>query len=147
MEVPPGYELIACPLCGGRRSDVVLRGGDRVLHEVVNLTVVRCADCKLCYLNPRPTFERLGDYYPKDYHAHRTQRGDVIGNNTSVRIRKLLLRHLYARPEHKPTGAARSVASAMVALQGSEWLGPGHPVHGEGKLLDFGCGNGKLLRR
>jgi hypothetical protein len=99
-----------------------------VLHEQVTLTIIRCTDCRLCYLNPRPTLERLGEYYPQDYHAHRTQRGDVVGDKTSVRIRKLLLRHLYARSEHKPSGAARSLASAIVALQGSESLGPGHPV-------------------
>jgi len=147
MEVPPGYELIACPLCGGTRSEIVLRGGDRVLQEKIELTIVRCADCKLCFLNPRPLSSRLGLYYPENYHAHRTQKGDVVGDKTSVRIRKLLLRQLYARPEHKPSGAASALASAMLAMRGSDRLGAGLPVRSEGKLLDFGCGHGKLLRR
>src|SRR5688572_26471293 len=98
---PPGYERIACPLCGGTRSEVTLRGGDHVLNEKVELTIVRCADCGLCYLNPRPTLSRLGDYYPQHYHAHQTQKGDVVGEKASARVRKLLLRHLYARPEQK----------------------------------------------
>ena len=148
MEVPPGYEQIACPLCGGTRSDVALRGGDHVLHEPVELTIVRCADCKLCYLNPRPLLSRLGAYYPQDYHAHRAQNGDIVGDKTSVRIRKLLLRKLYARPERKPSAVAGAFASALLAMRGSERLGAGLPVSGEeGKLLDFGCGHGKLLRR
>jgi 2-polyprenyl-3-methyl-5-hydroxy-6-metoxy-1,4-benzoquinol methylase len=147
MEVPPGYEAIACPLCGGTRSDVVLRGGDHVLRENVELTIVRCADCKLCYLNPRPLLSRLGAYYPQDYHAHRTQKGDVVGDKTSVRVRKLLLRHLYAPPQRKPTGAAGAFASLLLALRGSDRLGAGLAVRGNGKLLDFGCGHGKLLRR
>jgi 2-polyprenyl-3-methyl-5-hydroxy-6-metoxy-1,4-benzoquinol methylase len=146
-EVPAGYEAIPCPLCGGARSDVVLRGGDRVLHEHVELTIVRCAECQLCYLNPRPLLWRLGAYYPPDYHAHRRQKGDVVGDKSSVHIRKLLLRKLYARPERKPTGVAGAFASGMLALRGSERLGAGLTVRGEGKLLDFGCGHGKLLRR
>ena len=147
MDVPPGYEQIACPLCGGARGSVVLRGGDHVLHEKVELTIVRCADCQLCYLNPRPLLSRLGDYYPQDYHAHRTQKGDVVGDKSSVRIRRLLLRKLYARPERRPGGVAGAVASALLALRGSDRLGAGLPVRGQGRLLDFGCGHGKLLRR
>jgi len=144
---PPGYEQIDCPLCGASRGDVVLRGRDRVLNEPVALTIVRCADCHLCYLNPRPLPSRLGAYYPQDYHAHRRQRGDVVGDGTSVRIRRLLLRHLYARPERKPQGVASAFASTVIALRGDQELGAGLPVRGSGKLLDFGCGHGKLLRR
>jgi len=147
MEVSAGYEQIACPLCGGTRSDVVLRGSDHVLHEPVELTIVRCADCHLAYLNPRPQLARLGEYYPQDYHAHRTQNGDIVGDDSSARIRKLLMRQLYARPERKPTGAAGAVASVMLATRGSDRFGAGLAVCGEGKLLDFGCGHGKLLRR
>jgi 2-polyprenyl-3-methyl-5-hydroxy-6-metoxy-1,4-benzoquinol methylase len=147
MQVPAGYEQIVCPLCGGTRADVILRGGDCVLHEAVTLTIVRCADCQLAYLNPRPLLARLGEYYPQDYHAHRTQNGDVVGDNSSARVRKLLMRQLYARPERKPTGAACAIASAMLALRGSDRFGAGLSVRGEGKLLDFGCGHGKLMRR
>lgn len=146
--VPAGYERIACPLCGGtREGDAVLRGGDRIRHEDVELTIIRCPDCAMCYLNPRPMLARLGDYYPQSYHAHRTQKGDVVGDKASVRIRELLLRQLYARPEGKPKGVARAFASSLLALRGSERLGAGIAVRGEGKLLDFGCGHGKLLRR
>ena len=144
---PPGYEHIACPLCGADGGVIVLRGRDRVLNEPVELTIIRCDACALCYLNPRPQLERLGAYYPQDYHAHRTQKGDVVGDGTSVRIRKLLLRHLYARPERKPTGVAGAFASTLLALRDSERLGAGLQVRGAGKLLDFGCGHGKLLRR
>ena len=148
-EIPPptGYERIACPLCGADGGDVVLRGRDRVLNEPVKLTIVRCAGCALCYLNPRPLPERLGAYYPQDYHAHRRQKGDVVGDGTSGRLRKLLLRHLYARPERKPSGVAGAFASTLIALRDSERLGAGLPVRGAGRLLDFGCGHGKLLRR
>ncbi|MEA2710751.1 MAG: hypothetical protein QOF78_3352 [Phycisphaerales bacterium] len=147
MEVPPGYEPIACPLCGGTRSAIVLRGGDHVLKEPVELTIVRCADCSMCYLNPRPTLARLGTYYPQEYHAHRAQKGDVLGDKISVRMRKLLLQKLYAPPDRKPSGPARVFASVLLALRGSDRLGAGLPVRGSGKLLDFGCGHGKLLRR
>ena len=147
-DCPPGYERVACPLCGGTRDgEVALRGGDHVLRENVELTIVRCPDCSMCYLNPRPLLSRLGDYYPQDYHAHRTQKGDVVGDNASVRVRKLLLRHLYAPPQRKPTGVAGAFASVLLAARGSDRLGAGLPVSGTGRLLDFGCGHGKLLRR
>src|SRR5687767_2973959 len=122
MDIPPGYEEIACPLCGGTRAEVALRGGDHVLSEKVELTMVRCGDCGLCYLNPRPLLSRLSEYYPQTYHAHRTQKGDVVGDKTSVRIRKLLLRQLYASPQRKPTGVAGAFASVLLALRGSDRL-------------------------
>jgi 2-polyprenyl-3-methyl-5-hydroxy-6-metoxy-1,4-benzoquinol methylase len=147
-ESPAGYERIACPLCGGtREGEVVLRGRDHVLNEPGELTIVRCPDCRLCHLNPRPPLARLGDFYPQTYHAHRVQRGDVVGDKLSVRIRKLLLQKLYARPERKPRGVAGAFASVLLAMRGSDRLGAGLAVRGSGKLLDFGCGYGKLLRR
>jgi SAM-dependent methyltransferase len=89
----------------------------------------------------------LGDYYPNTNHAHQEQHGDVPGDKSSVPVRKLLLRHLYAPPERKPRGVACIFAKALLTARGSDRLGAGLPVRGNGKLLDFGCGYGKLLRR
>ncbi|MGH9344348.1 MAG: class I SAM-dependent methyltransferase [Terriglobia bacterium] len=61
-------ETIACDLCGSLRQTVVYQSPDRryFLEEI--FTVVRCDECGLGFLNPRPTFDEMGKYYPSQYY-------------------------------------------------------------------------------
>lgn len=62
-------ESVACNLCGSDQMIPVIVGRDRLFHPDSTFNVVRCADCTLAYLNPRPDAEELGAYYPLEYHA------------------------------------------------------------------------------
>ena len=52
----PNMEMVACDLCQSDQSDVVARQRDLLL-AVTNdeFTIVRCRQCGLIYLNPRPS--------------------------------------------------------------------------------------------
>lgn len=66
-------EEVACPLCRARSAEVVMHARDRLFARPGAYPIVRCRDCNLKYLSPRPTLEQLGAHYPDDYFIYRTE--------------------------------------------------------------------------
>ncbi|MDD5657777.1 MAG: class I SAM-dependent methyltransferase [Elusimicrobia bacterium] len=62
---------VACNLCGRDDSETWGRPKD-------GLRLVRCRNCGLIYVNPRPTPEALADYYRKDYFEGGNYAEDVL---------------------------------------------------------------------
>lgn len=56
----------ACDLCGGRHHDLIFTGHDRLFGIEGEFPLVRCQDCGLVFVNPRPSFEEMGRFYPQD---------------------------------------------------------------------------------
>lgn len=142
--VPDGFELVPCPRCGGGDFVVTHTGRDWILGSAAPLRVVRCASCGLHFTNPRPTLDRLGDYYPSAYAPH--QRSDADQSDRGW-LRRQVLREAYGAPSHQPRPLARLAARAAMRFKNPRSFGFGVPWHGQGRLLDFGCGAGKFLRR
>ena len=72
------FERTPCPSCGGARSSFVIAAPDRLTSDDSRrFTVVRCLDCGLAYLSPRPTADEAGRYYPESYSGG--DRGGPIG--------------------------------------------------------------------
>jgi SAM-dependent methyltransferase len=145
--VPEGFERVGCPGCGSAECAVDRQGRDWYLDETRCVQVVRCAGCGLCYTNPRPTPERLGAYYPNDYPPHQADANEADERATPGSLRSLVLRAAYGSPAVQPTGLGRTVARAVSAVKSPERFASGFAYQGRGRLLDFGCGNGKFLRR
>jgi len=61
-------ETVACNLCGSTRYTALYQMPDRRGYHPGVFTVVECDECGLGFLNPRPTFEEMGKYYPKEYY-------------------------------------------------------------------------------
>lgn len=59
---------IACPLCGAGETEHLYTARDRLVGRPGEFPVVRCRSCGFVYLNPRPTPEALGSYYPDEYY-------------------------------------------------------------------------------
>ena len=115
------WEETGCLLCGEPRGRTVLvapEGGAERPGE--RAAVVRCEGCGLCYTSPRPTPECIDRFYPPDYGPHELRPVAEASRRRKWRPRRLALR-LPARGEV--------------------------PWHGEGRLLDFGCGGGAFLER
>lgn len=67
----------ACNNCGSTGSELVTTG---IEHEYNNTTddlfkVVRCTNCGLVYLNPRPDVSELSTIYPPNYYAYSIEDG------------------------------------------------------------------------
>lgn len=119
--VEPGlvdWDESPCLLCGGRSWDVLVEGRD---HDVAAnglwFAVVKCRDCGLCFTNPRPSVESIGRFYSADYKPYK-------GRKLREGLRAALKSWYRTRDERRTLG----------------W-------HGQGRLLDFGCGSGAFLKR
>lgn len=116
-----------CNLCGESSVQVLFYGKDR-LHKIDEKTfrIVQCPKCGLVRVDPQPSEEELGKYYPEEYGPY--QDGDFIFKYGPIsRLTRKLLKSL---PEGKRgTRDASTVDKTTV------------------RYLDFGCGGGTDLER
>jgi SAM-dependent methyltransferase len=115
------WQRVDCPLCGGEHWANFIEARDPLDDAGATLfNVVRCNQCELCFTNPRPTPETIGTFYPHQY-----------------------------RPHHK-VGKAKRVSRwrrwSPLRL-GKDQERTAISWHGQGRLLDFGCGSGSFLQR
>ena len=118
--IPAAIEVtdVRCAVCGGDRAETVAVGYDyeyRTSRQ--SWTYVRCAECALVYLNPRPSTGELGTIYPPTYYSFDEAQRDS-GLVTFFR-RKL---------------------EAMKVSVFAEYVGDGSK-----RILDVGCGDGRFL--
>jgi SAM-dependent methyltransferase len=150
----PGMESVICDLCHSDQSEVVTRQRDLLL-EVTNeeFTIVKCCRCGLVYLNPRPSKELLGSYYPTVYYppvqAKVRPQLQQKAKNVSAQIKRAVLEDYYGYPSTVSAGWSRLVRRILLwpdkALREFKGRHP-MPWRGEGKILDVGCGAGGNLK-
>lgn len=64
----PIMEYVACNLCGKRDEEFLLEARDDVYKSSEEkFRIVRCRQCSLVYLNPRPEARELSRFYPDSY--------------------------------------------------------------------------------
>lgn len=69
-------EYVNCDLCGG--TDYIERyrkPDDWLWLNQYEYPVVECTECGLVYVNPRPAFEEMAQFYPDGYHENRDDEG------------------------------------------------------------------------
>jgi 2-polyprenyl-3-methyl-5-hydroxy-6-metoxy-1,4-benzoquinol methylase len=60
-------EQICCALCGADNTELMFVGQDEWYNLPGKFPTVRCRQCGLIYLNPRPNRTEIGQFYPDDY--------------------------------------------------------------------------------
>jgi SAM-dependent methyltransferase len=117
-------EFVNCALCGSNNNTLLLQNKDyRYGHSKV-FNIVKCRDCSLIYLNPRPSAESILNHYTKDYTP-----GDDLSNV-------------------KPSNSFRQTFKKIL---GGLWYKVGgyygvSEIAVKGKFLDIGCANGDTLK-
>jgi SAM-dependent methyltransferase len=113
------WEECGCLLCDGRRWAILVEAPDPTPGSGgLWFAVVQCHDCGLCFTNPRPTPRSIGQFYPEQYLPHRRRQ------RAPSPWWRLPLLHRRSRRQR----------------QALRW-------HGQGRLLDFGCGGGAFLEQ
>jgi 2-polyprenyl-3-methyl-5-hydroxy-6-metoxy-1,4-benzoquinol methylase len=65
-------ESVVCNLCGSSNSKLLFKLRDHRLQvDDTEWNAVRCRECGLGYLNPRPSLEEIERYYPRAYFDQR----------------------------------------------------------------------------
>ena len=146
-------ETVNCDLCGSNQSREVLQQGD-LIHAVSPelFTVVRCPDCGLCYLNPRPTTSEIGRYYPDQYFTPPSPRSrsslEMSAKRLSRRVKQWIMEDFYGYPGAGPRRPWHVLRKIILWPEQMRRLWRGRdiiPWVGAGRLLDVGCGPGGNL--
>jgi SAM-dependent methyltransferase len=117
------WEEPNCLLCHGGRWAPLVEAPDIAPGGSGQwFVVVQCQDCGLCFTNPRPNPKTMVHFYPELYPPHQTPPpGHKVGRRRHARLASHWPRACRERREL--------------------------PWHGQGRLLDFGCGGGSFLKR
>ena len=63
-------EDVKCNLCSGTVVKPLITTRDMTYGTPGTFTIVRCRNCGLAYLNPRPDSSEIGAFYPANYGEH-----------------------------------------------------------------------------
>ncbi|MBN1135260.1 MAG: class I SAM-dependent methyltransferase [Anaerolineae bacterium] len=110
-------ETVSCNLCGSSKQAVLWTGRDWGYGFPGDFCMVGCVECGLIYLNPRPSPQEIGAYYPENYEPYVRTPGARSSWSLWIQRRRL-----------------RSRVRAVTRLANG------------GRLLDLGCGSGGFLR-
>jgi len=91
-------ETVACNLCGSRRYTPVYEMPDARFFPDEYFTVVKCDECGLGFVNPRPDRQEIQKYYPRDYYEN--ERSESFARYLQKRFRQQAryLREIEDRP-------------------------------------------------
>jgi len=70
-KINSNIELVNCAYCGSFNYQVLFTSKDRIHDKQGEYPIVKCKECGLVYLNPRPNKNYLSNYYYKDYFGHK----------------------------------------------------------------------------
>lgn len=92
-----GVENIKCDLCGSDKYKTVFQSPDLLLKVDKEVhTLVRCSQCGLLYVNPRPTAAEMPRYYPSSYEPYNAKTSltkrimSLVENRNARNIARLL---------------------------------------------------------
>lgn len=117
-------EHVNCNLCGIDNTRVLFRKKDKFGVTGDEFNVVECQGCGLLYVNPRPSQEEVGKFYPETYSWKETMEAGSAATGWVRRLEKGYRYHLL-----------RDEVSKVVKFTGRN----------SGRILDVGCGTGDRL--
>ena len=148
-----GMETVACDLCKSDQNTLLIQQRDLLLAVTdEEFTIVRCRQCGLVFLNPRPSHDVIGAYYPMVYNPPTPSKARSLFQQqvkkASATIKRWVMEEYYGYPSASPSGFRRSIRRLILwpdkmlrEFRGRHIL----PWRGEGKVLDVGCGCGGNL--
>lgn len=81
-------EYVSCDFCGANETKLLFTGKDRQHYIEGDFNLVQCKKCGLIYLNPRPSPDEIGKYYPENYSPFKDTANFIIRG-----IKNLMLKY------------------------------------------------------
>ncbi len=137
-----------CNLCGQNSAQTWVTARDRGFGRFV---IVRCNQCGLFFVNPRPDEEAITAYYPHDYYAYAEARPKGLLGRLKGVFAQIIAQEYggYTELDSPPflqTRGTRILARLMsYPFRYSLLRLPPHPGKSKGKILDIGCATGDDL--
>ena len=130
-------EQVKCDFCGGSDVEEVARQTD-LIHKTTSeeFCIVRCRQCGLNYVNPRPDSVEIGKYYSDEYSFHSNQTGAKLA--VVSLLTRLANSPLYALATFIPGLGRRLIPYVKPRIED-----PVRKYFQGGRILDIGCGSGE----
>jgi 2-polyprenyl-3-methyl-5-hydroxy-6-metoxy-1,4-benzoquinol methylase len=132
----------SCGLCGGPRFDAPFIAYDRVVARADDYVYARCRACGLVSLVPTPRDEDIDGFYPDEYEPHAPAAGSE-GRPTLGFFGRQAARHRFTTSARRREDAMGRMLWAASGAAMRDTLDP----RGANRMLDVGCGSGRLLSR
>lgn len=118
-------QYIPCNLCSSQKTEMLYTAHDR-LYKTTSKTfsIVRCTQCGLVYMNPRPEITELGAFYPNEYKPHKKE-----APHSSY--------HLPASPKRKFIDIGCGSGKLMIPLGNEHPTWEIHGVDTDKRAVDF----------
>lgn len=134
-------EHVSCNLCGSKDAQFALRLKDRFYNLPGEFTMVRCRQCGLFYLNPRPSESSMPHYYPETYYSYENFAAIPVRTHFSG-FTGYLKRKIFDM--HSLPGSA--LRFFFVQWHSNwRWFYAANPTVQKGRMLEIGCGAGQTL--
>ncbi|MDP3024955.1 MAG: class I SAM-dependent methyltransferase [candidate division Zixibacteria bacterium] len=134
-------EYVNCNICGIDEAELVFVAKENQFNLDGHFKIVKCKKCGLVYVNPRPTKENIGFYYPEGkYYTHCEP-----SKNKPLRhkIKRLVIRSIPGYDTK--TGRFKKLLGTILEKFLSGQICNIVPFKENGKILDVGCGNGEMI--
>jgi 2-polyprenyl-3-methyl-5-hydroxy-6-metoxy-1,4-benzoquinol methylase len=145
-------EIKTCFLCGIEGLPFYAEMHDRLFDVQGVWSFLRCSQCGLVWLHPRPITEDMGGVYPSFYYTHNNQDKLLKQNSLRNSVKNLILSTAFSYSDlfgkyspKKMIGRLLSLLFPLKEIVGASIM----YMNGsrKGKLLDVGCGNGQFLAK
>jgi SAM-dependent methyltransferase len=141
-------EKIRCNCCKGKNYKNYQLAADVFTKE--DFYLVKCQDCGLVYLNPRPALNEIGKYYPdKEYFLESKRCVYAYDHEQAYKAQggnlRLSAQRLFAQRFFKGKPDKRSLKEALRDFIISHRFGRLKVNFNPGEVLDVGCGDASFL--
>jgi len=118
-------EYIECNLCGHDNAESLFEQQDSLTVCPIRFRVVKCKECGLVYINPRPSMQDIHAFYPKNFVSYQFELFDSKRRSLRERLLSLVTK----------SSAVHRVGVVEKVLKPDANL----------NSLDLGCGKGSFL--